>query len=85
MYYMYLLQSPKADDIYIGFTPDLRRRMREHRTEHRRWNLVYYEAYVSEKDARLREQRLKHHGSGKVELKKRLRHSFELRSQTGAG
>jgi putative endonuclease len=85
MYYMYLLQSPKADDIYIGFTPDLRRRMREHRTEHRRWNLVYYEAYVSEKDARLREQRLKHHGSGKVELKKRLRHSFELHSQTGAG
>ena len=44
-----------------------------------------YEAYVSEKDARLREQRLKHHGSGKVELKKRLQHSFELHSQTGAG
>ena len=55
MYYVYLLQSPKANDIYIGFTPDLRRRMREHRHEHSGWNLVYYEAYTSVKDARLRE------------------------------
>jgi putative endonuclease len=85
MYYVYLLQSPKADDIYIGFTPDLRRRMREHRYEHRDWKLVYYEAYASEKDARLREQRLKHHGSGKIELKKRLQHSLLPVSQTGAG
>jgi len=85
VYYIYLLQSPKADDIYIGFTPDLRRRMREHRSEHPHWNLIYYEAYASEKDARLRERRLKHHGSGKVELKKRLQHSFQLESQTGAG
>ena len=85
MYYVYLLQSPKADDICIGSTPDLRRRMREHRTEHRLWRLVYYEAYLSEKDARLREQRLKHHASGKIELKKRVQHSFELHGQTGAG
>ena len=55
MYYVYMLQSPKADDIYIGFTPDLRRRMREHRSEHRHWRLIYYEAYASEKDARFRE------------------------------
>jgi putative endonuclease len=85
MYYIYLLQSPKADDIYIGFTPDLRRRMREHGSEHPDWKLVYYEAYASEKDARLRERRLKHHGSGKVELKKRLQRSFQQVSQTGAG
>jgi predicted GIY-YIG superfamily endonuclease len=85
MCYVYLLQSPKAEDIYSGFTPDLRRRMREHRIEHPDWKLVYYEVYASEKDARLREPRLKHHGSGKVELKKRLQHSFELDSQTGAG
>ena len=85
MYYVYLLQSPKADDIYIAFTPDLRRRMREHRTEHRDWRLVYYEAYASEKDARSRERRLKHHGSGKAELKKRLIGSLQLVSQTGAG
>lgn len=85
MYYVYMLQSPKADDLYIGFIPDLRRRMREHRSEHRNWRLIYYEAYASEKDARLRERRLKHHGSAKAELNKRLRTSLEPVSQIGAG
>src|SRR5207248_10889894 len=85
MYYVYLLQSPKADDIYIGFTPDLRRRMREHRNEHRAWRLVYYEAYSSERDARLRERRLKRHGPGKAEVKKRLRDSLQPGRQIGAG
>ncbi len=85
MYYVYLLQSPRADDIYIGFTPDLKRGMREHRSEHRDWRLAYYEAYASAKDARLRERRLKHHGSGKAELKKRLQHSLDPVSQIGAG
>ena len=85
MYYVYLLQSPKADDIYIGFTPDLRRTMREHRSEHRDWRLVYYEAYASGKDARLRERRLKYHGSGKAELKKCLIGSLQPVSQIGAG
>ena len=85
MYYVYMLQSPKADDVYIGFTPDLRRRMREHRSEHRNWRLIYYEAYASEEDARRRERRLKHHGSGKAELKKRLISSLMSVSQIGAG
>ena len=85
MYYVYMLQSPEADDIYIGFTPDLRRRMREHRSEHRDWRLMYYEAYASEKDAPLRERRLKHHGSGKAEPEKRLQDSRQPVSQIGAG
>jgi predicted GIY-YIG superfamily endonuclease len=77
---------PKLMIFTSGFTPDLRRRMREHRHEHRGWLVYYYcEAYASEKDARLREQRLKHHGSGKVELKKRLQHSLLPVSQTEAG
>ena len=69
MYYVYMLQSPKADDVYIGFTPDLRRRMREHRSEHRNWRLIYYEAYASRercsparakaKASRLRQSRTK--------------------------
>ena len=85
MYYVYLLQSPRADAVYIGFTPDLRRRMREHRSEHRGWRLISYEAYASEQDARLRERRLKHHGSGKAELRKRLQNSLQSVSQIGAG
>ena len=40
---------------------------------------------LQEKDARLRERRLKHHGSGKAELKKRLINWLMSVSQIGAG
>jgi hypothetical protein len=53
-------------------------------TAHPGWRLIYYEAYLKESDARNRERRLKHHGSGIVELKKRLQGSLGI-SQTGAG
>jgi predicted GIY-YIG superfamily endonuclease len=36
------------------------------------WELVYYEAYISRKLARNREAKLKHHGKGFSELKKRI-------------
>ena len=78
MFYVYLLQGAGGEDIYIGYTNDLRRRFKEHQAlpKHIGWKLVYYEAYRSEFDARERERRLKHHGSGAVELKKRLEHSL---------
>ena len=40
------------------------------------WRIVYYEAYVSEADAREREQKFKRHGKGNDELKKRLKRSL---------
>jgi predicted GIY-YIG superfamily endonuclease len=40
------------------------------------WLLVYYEAFLSEKDALSREKKLKSHGKSKQELFKRLRHSM---------
>jgi hypothetical protein len=40
---------------------------------------------ASAKDARLRERRLKHRGSGKAELRKRLQNSPQPVSQIGAG
>ena len=40
---------------------------------------------LQEKDARLRERRLKHHGSGKAALKKRRINSLMSVSQIGAG
>ncbi|MFH1618312.1 MAG: hypothetical protein ABIG11_00245, partial [bacterium] len=40
--------------------------------------LIYYEAYLSKKDAFNREHKLKHHGSVIGHLKRRLRDSFDL-------
>ena len=86
MFYVYFLQSPAAEDIYLGFTGDLRRRFKEHQShEHKGWRLVYYEAYAGEADARRREQRLKHHGSGLAELKKRLTESLPTVRQPNWG
>lgn len=79
MYYVYLLLSKIHNQIYIGSTNDLRRRLREHNDgkenstkRYRPWSLYYYEAYLSENHARMREKRLKHNGNAIRELKKRI-------------
>ena len=88
MYYVYLLRSKKYNKIYIGSTNDLRRRFNEHNKgmetstkKYKPWQLAYYEAYQSEKDARDREKKLKHHGNAIKELKKRIGGSFENRGE----
>ena len=84
MYYVYVLKSEKDGRLYIGYTNDLQRRCEEHNlglsvaTRSRRpFRLVYYEAYTSMKDARIRESRLKKFKNSYTELKKRIRHSLE--------
>ena len=86
MFYVYLIQS--VDDArrqYIGFTKDLRRRLKEHNSEASkgytrgaRWRLVYYEAYLSEADARRREKRLKADGRARRQLIARVEHSLAV-------
>ena len=76
MYYVYILKHPTDDRIYIGFSTDLRSRMRRHRIEHSNWRLAYYEAYASGRDARARERRLKHYGNVQQLLKKRIMKSL---------
>ncbi len=86
MYYFYLLQSiKKITEIYTGSTNNLKSRFNEHNQgnvfstkRYTPWRLVYYEAYASEKDARLREQKFKRHGKGNQELKKRLENSLKI-------
>ena len=80
MHYLYVIQSPCGRRVYVGQTSDLRRRMSEHQAmvKHRGWRLVYYEAYRETADAVRRERRLKHHGAGWRELKKRLMHSLKI-------
>ena len=76
MYYVYILKHPSEDRIYIGFSTDLRSRLKRHRSEHSAWRLAYYEAYGSEADARGRERRLKHYGNVQQLLKKRIMKSL---------
>ena len=74
MYYIYLLKNHAKGEIYIGYTDNLERRFKEHKHKHP--ELVYYEAYKSEKDARIREMKLKQHGQTKRRLKERIQHSL---------
>ena len=66
MYYNYVLQSKKDGKRYIGFTDDLRKRIKEHNkglsksTKNRRpFELIYYEACINKKDAIEREKYFK--------------------------
>jgi len=79
MYYVYLLWSSKAQKFYIGSTSDLRQRLISHNTGSnvstkygRPWVVQYYEAYPTKADALRREIKLKRHGKGLAELKKRI-------------
>ncbi|MSU75740.1 MAG: GIY-YIG nuclease family protein [Candidatus Magasanikbacteria bacterium] len=83
MYYVYILLSKKDGKLYIGFAPDLRKRIEKHNrvfvlaTKFRRpLQLLHYEAYISIRDAKRRELFLKG-GKGHEELKIQLADSFK--------
>ena len=84
MFYVYVLRSEIDFGFYIGYTNDLRARLRQHTsgkslaTAHRqRWKLIYYEAYRNQADALGRERYLKS-GSGRRFLKAQLRNYLAL-------
>ncbi len=73
----------KDSELYIGSTNNLKRRFFEHQkgesfsTQSRRpFELIYYEAYKDEKDAREREQSLKLRGNARRFLKERIKRSL---------
>lgn len=76
MFYVYCLQNQKTKELYYGYTDDSRRRLKEHKRENKYWELVYYEAYRSEIDARKREQKLKQYGQSRTHLKHRINNSL---------
>jgi len=80
MFYVYLLKSKVDHKNYIGSTNDLRKRFEEHNlgkvysTRGRGpFELIYYEAYKSEKDARMREHNLKLRSREYTQLKQRIK------------
>ncbi|MEK7572764.1 MAG: GIY-YIG nuclease family protein [Patescibacteria group bacterium] len=74
MYYVYILKNNIKNSIYIGYTSDLKRRLKEHIAK--KPELIYYEAFKSEKDARKRELMLKQ-GQTIRRLKERLQNSIK--------
>jgi len=92
MWIVYIIQNNCTKETYIGYTQNLKQRLDTHNKkgkkfttrENGEWVLIYAEAYRSKQDVLLREKRLKNHGSGKVELFKRLKNSM-LDTKTGAG
>ncbi len=75
MYYVYLIKNLRDRETYIGYTNNLERRLKEH--VDKKPELVYYEAYKSERDARVREMKLKQRGQTVRRLKERIKHSLE--------
>lgn len=74
MHYVYLIKNQTKGETYIGYSGDLEKRLKEHKDK--RPELIYYEAYRSEKDARKREMKLKQRGQTVRRLKERLEYSF---------
>jgi putative endonuclease len=83
MFYVYILQSLKDRKLYIGYTSNLKRRLKEHKTggssstkKRLPFRLLYYEAHANEKDAIRRERYFKTQ-KGKSTLKQILREALK--------
>ena len=79
MYYVYMLRSvPNPDQTYVGFTEDLKTRLKAHNhgqsphtSKHKPWTLITYLAFSEKNRAHSFEKYLKSH-SGKAFAKRRL-------------
>jgi len=81
-YYVYILQSMKNNNLHVGYTNDLRKRLQEHNRglnfstkPYRPWKLIHYEAYLNKKDAERREEYLKTNQGARL-LKRMLKEYF---------
>ncbi len=83
MFFTYVLYSKKDGKLYIGYSSDVIERYNYHckgfvsATVHRRpLELIYYEAYLTEQEAKRRERFLKG-GAGRLQLKAQLELTFK--------
>lgn len=63
--------------IYIGFSTDLKERIKSHQRKKKILGLIYYEAYQDKKDALERERQLKKYKSAWGHLKRRIKRSIK--------
>lgn len=66
MYYVYVLESLKYGKLYVGFSTNLKERVRDHLAGKSRYTktilpvkLIFYEAYIEKSDAKRREKYFK--------------------------
>lgn len=83
MFYTYVLFSHQDGKLYVGYSPDLKGRLKAHNdgfvksTRNRRpLTLIHYEAFLTQEDALRREEYLKG-GNGHKEMKILLKHTFK--------
>jgi putative endonuclease len=84
MFFVYILQSLKnKNQIYIGYTENLKVRLSKHNKglvkstkPYLPWELIFYEAYKSKKDAKRREKYFKT-TKGRKAFKLMLRYSLK--------
>ena len=82
MNYFYVLRFSKNKKLYYGFTNDLKRRIKDHKSKKSDFtsrngifNLIFYEAYINKKDAQNAEKYFKS-GHGREVLKDKSKHYF---------
>jgi putative endonuclease len=80
MYYTYVLYSSDFDQIYIGQTNNLEKRLTEHNSglsastkRYLPWQMIYFERYEGRREAMFREKELKSH-QGRNWIRKELLH-----------
>ena len=80
--YVYILKSKKNQSLYIGYTTDLIKRVKEHNRKlnfstkaYTPWEVIHYEAYKNEDDAMRREKYLKTNQGSRL-LKRMLKEYF---------
>lgn len=84
-YYVYILESLKNHSLYIGYTKDLRQRLKSHNNGQNQatkpfipYKLIFYEAFLNQHDAKNREEYLKG-GYGRRSTKSILNEYFSNR------
>ena len=89
MHFVYILKLNNKQ-LYIGFTRDLKKRLKEHESgkvftinKYLPLKLIYYECHSAFLDAKDRESKIKQFGSTYSQLKKRIVHSIGASQRQG--
>ena len=84
MWYTYVLISLKNKRLYIGYTSDLKKRLKRHNSKqggkytsrNSPFNLIYYEAFLTKKEA-IKQEKFYKSGYGKEVLKDKIKITLE--------